>query len=92
MKCAFVIRFCCQKGNGMLCQVPRAYIEDDFNLYGLHHRPNYSECRSLILDQGDTGRLNDVLILRRVCALYMLIHARYIVTDRGLRDMHKKVI
>ena len=89
---AFIFRFCDRKGNEMFCRVPRAYVEDDFNLYGLHCRPNYSECRSLILDQGETGRLSDGLIYRRVCALYMLIHARYIVTPRGLGDMREKVI
>eukprot|EP00798_Chlamydomonas_sp_ICE-L_P006869 gene6869-30844_t len=88
--------FCSLKGNEFFCEVDEDYIEDDFNLSGLSSQvPYYDYALDLILDNEPP---HDVLLtdqqhkLLESAAemLYGLIHARYIITARGLAAMLEK--
>jgi len=81
--------FCGLKGHEFFCEVDRRYIEDKFNLYGLRAViPNYLECLSLILDKTDDDAEPETL--QNAIDLYGMIHARYIITTRGLDMMLRK--
>ncbi|XP_074264735.1 casein kinase II subunit beta-2-like isoform X1 [Silene latifolia] len=88
--------FCNLRGNEFFCEVDEDYIVDDFNLYGLNrHFPFYDNAMELILDvkfsQGDvyTEEQNE-LVKSTAVMLYGLIHARYILTSRGMAAMLEK--
>jgi len=89
--------FCSLRGNELFCEVDEDYIEDDFNLSGLSSQvPYYDYALDMILDNDPP---HDVLLtdqqheLLESAAemLYGLIHARYIVTARGLSAMLEKL-
>ncbi|WOL02521.1 casein kinase II subunit beta-3 isoform X2 [Canna indica] len=87
--------FCGLRGNELLCEVDEDYIQDDFNLCGLQGLiPFYDYAVDLILDNdclsGDTYSEEHSEIESAAELLYGLIHARYIVTSRGLNAMHEK--
>ena len=76
----------------MFCKVERSYIEDGFNLYGLRACvSNFSDCLDLILDRIGPDDSDDSHLTQSACTLYMLIHARYIITAHGLDAMYNKV-
>ncbi|CAM9450086.1 unnamed protein product, partial [Scytosiphon promiscuus] len=76
---------------GMLCEVDRSYIEDGFNLYGLrHHFANFQGCLDIILDRTAADEPQDPVVAQSAFMLYGMIHARFIVTARGLEAMYKK--
>lgn len=75
--------FCRLPGHEYFCEVDRSYIEDNFNMYGLRHIvPNYQVALDTILDYGDG---TDYATTAK--ELYGLIHARFIITTRGLEAM-----
>ncbi|KAH9624676.1 hypothetical protein KSS87_014241 [Heliosperma pusillum] len=86
--------FCNLRGNEFFCEVDKDFILDDFNLYGLNF-PFYDNAIELILDvkfsKGDvfTEEENEVIKSTAV-NLYGLIHARYILTSRGMAAMLEK--
>jgi len=64
------------------------------NRYGLRqHVKNYGECLDIILDrvEPDETETSDTAA-QNACALYGLIHARYVLTQRGLDSMHHKFV
>lgn len=88
--------FCTLRGNEFFVEVDVDYIEDDFNLSGLSAQvPYYDYALDMILDNDPP---HDVMLtdqqheLLESAAemLYGLIHARYIVTARGLAAMLEK--
>jgi casein kinase II subunit beta len=88
--------FCNLRGNEFFCEVDDDYIQDDFNLCGLSSLvPYYEYALDLILDvessQGEmfTEEQNE-LIESAAEMLYGLIHARYILTSKGLAAMLDK--
>jgi len=82
--------FCNLEGNEMLCEVDRSFIEDGFNLYGLsQYVPNFQNVLDIILDNSVDDNL-DPIIAQAAYLLYGLIHARFIITARGLEVMYKK--
>ncbi|CAM8909576.1 unnamed protein product [Rhodiola kirilowii] len=88
--------FCNLRGNEFFCEVDEDYIHDDFNLCGLTSQvPYYDYALDMILDidssNGDmfTEEQNE-LVESAAEMLYGLIHARYILTSKGLNAMLEK--
>ncbi|KAH7884851.1 casein kinase II, regulatory subunit [Phlebopus sp. FC_14] len=85
--------FLSSKGNEYFCEVEEDYILDRFNLTGLNNEvTNYSQALDLITDNLDDDIQDELRGALEVQArlLYGLIHARWIVTSRGLVKMVEK--
>lgn len=85
---------CNSRGHEFFCEIPEDYINDDFNLTNLRAQvPNYDYALDLILDAKCDETFTDeeeALIQSAAEMLYGLIHARYILTNRGLAQMVSK--
>lgn len=90
--------FCSLEEHGFFCEVEDDYIRDQFNLYGLKKYFNrYEEALEMILypDRPDDEELeeqNFIDVYQEAIDLYGLIHARYIVTQKGLAMMREKFV
>ncbi|KII84393.1 hypothetical protein PLICRDRAFT_57794 [Plicaturopsis crispa FD-325 SS-3] len=85
--------FLSSKGNEYFCEVDEDYILDRFNLTGLNTEvTNYSQALDMITDNIDDDIQDELRGTLDVQArlLYGLIHARWIVTARGLAKMLDK--
>lgn len=84
------------KGNEFFCQVDEEYVQDDFNLTGLSsYVPYYENALDVILDMEspDDQQLTEEqqeVVESAAEMLYGLIHARFILTSRGLPAMLDK--
>jgi casein kinase II subunit beta len=92
----WVAWFCGLKGNEFFCEVDEEYIRDDFNLTGLSLMvPFFDNAVEMILDldSPQDERLTEEqqrLVDSSAETLYGLIHARFILTPRGLKLMEQK--
>merc|ERR1719400_2615636 len=79
------------KGNEFFCQVDEDYIHDSFNLTGLANQvPYYDFALDLITDidcDEDFSDEHQEMIEHDAEVLYGLVHARFIITNRGLQSM-----
>jgi len=87
--------FCSLKGNEMFVEIDEDYIQDEFNLTGLAAMvPFYSHAIDLILDLESTSQdLTDdqqQMVEAAAETLYGLIHARFILTQRGMKLAEEK--
>lgn len=86
--------FCSLKGNEFFCEVDEEFIQDDFNLTGLRSFvPNYDYALDMILDTETDDDLSDEqqeIVDAAAEFLYGLIHARYVLTARGMLSMVEK--
>jgi len=86
--------FCRLKGNEFYCEVDEEFIHDDFNLSGLSSAvPYFDYALDVILDVETRDPLSEQqheLIESAAEMLYGLIHARYILTSRGMLSMLEK--
>jgi casein kinase II subunit beta len=87
--------FCHLKGNEFFVEVDEEYIQDDFNLTGLSMQvPYYEYALNMILDFDDQEDQmpedQQPLVETAAQMLYGLIHARFILTSRGMSAMLDK--
>ena len=88
--------FCRLRGNEFFAEVDEAWVQDDFNLCNIaQHVPYYDDALDMILDV-ESSRLSTLseeqteLVESAAELLYGFIHARYILTSRGLQAMYAK--
>jgi len=90
--------FCGLKGHELFAEVDEEYVRDNFNLYGLRGRFQfYDHALEMILsreapDGDDLADPEFREIYKEAQGLYGLIHARYIVSPRGLQVMREKYL
>ncbi|KAI9831077.1 MAG: casein kinase 2 regulatory subunit [Phylliscum demangeonii] len=86
--------FISSRGNEYFCEIDEEYLTDRFNLTGLTLEVRYYQhALDLVTDVFDLDCDDDMReqIEKSARHLYGLIHARYIVTTRGLAKMEEQV-
>ncbi|KAJ5799368.1 uncharacterized protein N7518_001436 [Penicillium psychrosexuale] len=87
------LQFVSSRGNEYFCEIDEDYLTDRFNLTGLNTEvPYYQYALDLVTDVFDLDADDDLReqIEKSARHLYGLVHARYIVTTRGLAKMLEK--
>ncbi|KAI9829132.1 MAG: casein kinase 2 regulatory subunit [Thelocarpon impressellum] len=85
--------FISSRGNEYFCEIDEEYLTDRFNLTGLNTEVQYYQyALDLVTDVFDLDCDDDMReqIEKSARHLYGLVHARYIVTTRGLTKMLDK--
>lgn len=87
--------FCSLEGHDCFAEVDEEYIRDTFNLFGLKSAVNnFDSAMDMILgdapDEDEVVEQSFVEVYRDAVDLYGLIHARYIISPRGLPQMVSK--
>ncbi|KAJ9402512.1 hypothetical protein DTO282F9_708 [Paecilomyces variotii] len=90
---SFIFQFISSRGNEYFCEIDEEYLTDRFNLTGLNTEVQYYQyALDLITDVFDLDADDELReqIEKSARHLYGLVHARYIVTTRGLAKMLDK--
>jgi casein kinase II subunit beta len=90
----FSSKFISSRGNEYFCEIDEEYLTDRFNLTGLNTEVQYYQyALDLITDVFDLDADDELReqIEKSARHLYGLVHARYIVTTRGLTKMVSKL-
>jgi len=85
-----VSQFIAARGNEYFCEIDEDYLTDRFNLTGLNTEVQYYQyALDLVTDVFDMEVDDDMReqIEKSARHLYGLVHARYVVTTRGLAKM-----
>jgi hypothetical protein len=85
-----VFQFIAARGNEYFCEIDEDYLTDRFNLTGLNTEVQYYQyALDLVTDVFDMEVDDDMReqIEKSARHLYGLVHARYVVTTRGLAKM-----
>ena len=96
VSCLRVSWFCSLKGNEFFAEVEHDFMQDDFNLTGLSAQvPYYEYALDTILDAESAtaakfSKDQQEAVESAAELLYGLIHARYIITPRGMAAMLEK--
>lgn len=83
----YMCRFCQAAGNEYFTQVPKEFIEEEFHWLNISYDPR---ALNLVLDWGlpsttDNDNVkNKTSVYAAARLLYGLIHARFIITEKGL--------
>lgn len=88
-------QFVSSRGNEYFCEIDEEYLTDRFNLTGLNTEVHYYQhALDLINDVFDLDCDDEMreLIEKSARHLYGLVHARYIVTTRGLAKMVSPIL
>ena len=94
----WVHRFCTELGNDFFCEVDKDFIKDLSNLIGLEEEILYFEqALDMILDKHSgtetiSRTVNEKSLNKIAEKLYSLIHARFILSDRGCKKMLYKYL
>lgn len=83
-------QFVASRGNEYFCEIDEEYLTDRFNLTGLNTEVHYYQhALDLVNDSFDLDCDDEMreAIEKSARHLYGLVHARYIVTTRGLAKM-----
>jgi len=83
-------QFISSRGNEYFCEIDEEYLTDRFNLTGLNTEVQYYQyALDLVTDVFDLDCDDEMreAIEKSARQLYGLVHARYIVTTRGLAKM-----
>ena len=83
-------QFISSRGNEYFCEIDEDYLTDRFNLTGLNTEVQYYQyALDLVTDVFDMEVDDDMReqIEKSARHLYGLVHARYVVTTRGLAKM-----
>lgn len=83
-------QFISSRGNEYFCEIDEEYLTDRFNLTGLNTEVQYYQyALDLVTDVFDFDCDDEMReqIEKSARHLYGLVHARYIVTTRGLAKM-----
>jgi casein kinase II subunit beta len=83
-------QFISSRGNEYFCEIDEEYLTDRFNLTGLNTEVQYYQyALDLVTDVFDLDCDDEMreTIEKSARHLYGLVHARYIVTTRGLAKM-----
>jgi hypothetical protein len=87
-------QFVSSRGNEYFCEIDEDYLTDRFNLTGLNTEVSYYQyALDLVTDVFDLDADDDLReqIEKSARHLYGLVHARYIVTTRGLAKMVREL-
>lgn len=87
-------QFISSRGNEYFCEIDEEYLTDRFNLTGLNTEVQYYQyALDLVTDVFDFDCDDDMReqIEKSARHLYGLVHARYIVTTRGLAKMVRSI-
>ncbi|BFU23157.1 casein kinase II regulatory subunit family protein [Entamoeba histolytica HM-1:IMSS-B] len=88
----FVKAFLKEGKNKYYVRVDNSFIEDSFNYYGLENQVHgYKEVKEYLLSKKKKSiKQEDEFLYNGASILYGLIHARFIVTEEGLKKMKRK--